>query len=294
MLQRWHCLQFPVKQTRNGKVCSKHHAQEGRPMIQSGSEIPFPHSPSGSSKLRFLAEEGPVHETEHSSVKIPEAENENANGKELQAKAILAVVDIFKSSHRHVYHDEEVCVEWADIVENVSRSLAETQKDDEKIQPPKHLHDTNGRIVRLEVEKGKVSKSSHPNVASNHDTDGVVDFFRVVIMIKQEHELHPAFPFFRLVSVENVIGRLDTRYGFVEWCHFGRAVPVPVPVRITVLECDGLGGLGSLLLVRTVVFVDGVGRGDEEKPREHEELVSVVRLVGVRKWRVILANVGEE
>ena len=90
-----------------------------------------------------------MRQTEHSSIKIPEAKNDNGNGKELEAKSILAVVDIFKSSHCHVHHDEEVCVEWAYIVENLGRSLAEAQKDDEKIQPPKHLHDTHNTKVCL-------------------------------------------------------------------------------------------------------------------------------------------------
>mmetsp|Transcript_16276 Transcript_16276/g.23869 ORF Transcript_16276/g.23869 Transcript_16276/m.23869 type:complete len:92 (+) Transcript_16276:2550-2825(+) len=91
---------------------------------------------------------------------------------------------MLSDSHGKVNHEKEICVKRTNVVQDVCGALTEAEEDDEEIKTPEHLQDAHQAVVTLEIEEGKVTKSSHPHITCNHNTDGVVSFFSMVVVIK--------------------------------------------------------------------------------------------------------------
>mmetsp|Transcript_9511 Transcript_9511/g.23677 ORF Transcript_9511/g.23677 Transcript_9511/m.23677 type:complete len:200 (-) Transcript_9511:515-1114(-) len=197
----WHGLEFSEKQAGNGKVESKDHPHVRRPMIERGSEIPLPHGTTRRSHHWSLAEKRIMDQLEKPEVTVPNQENEHTEDSKLDSDPPFGVILFVFEPHDDVHHEKIIRVQEADVVENKGCSLGQAQEENQKVQSPEHLQDSNDAIIGLQVKEGKISKTGHPNVAGNHDSDRVVNIFCVVVVIQQEHKLHPTLPFFRLVSV---------------------------------------------------------------------------------------------
>lgn len=152
------------------------------------------------------------------------------------------------------------------IVQDVGRSLRQTEKDDQKVESPQHLQDPNNSIIRLDVEEAKIPKARHPHIARNHDPDGIVGLFGVIIVIQQEHELHDSLPFLRLMSIQHVV----------------------------VFHNGGHHSDFALWWFLPSISLPGVDARKQQQRRQEEELVPVVRFGGMRKGRVVFAQVGVE
>ena len=53
--------------------------------------------------------------------------------------------------------------------------------------------------------KQTLTKARHPHICPNEHSDGVVGFLGPEIVIPDEHDLHPAFPLFRLIAVQQLV-----------------------------------------------------------------------------------------
>mmetsp|Transcript_2495 Transcript_2495/g.5594 ORF Transcript_2495/g.5594 Transcript_2495/m.5594 type:complete len:282 (+) Transcript_2495:581-1426(+) len=263
MLLEGHRLEFSKKQTGDGEVESKNHTKVRRPMIQTGSEIPLPHGTTRRSHHRSLSEKRIVHYLEESEVTIPNQINNNTQYHKLDADPPLGVIVLLSDPHHDVNHEKIVGVQETDVVQNKGCSLRQTQEQNQEIQSPKHLQDADNPVVGLHVKERKISKAGHPDVAGDHDSNRVVDLFSVVIVVEQEHKLHPPLPFFGLVPVENLC--LGVRWGK----SIRRAVN----------------------LVGDVLLPGKRGHHKQEEGQE-EEKIGVVVLVRVLVRRMVLAHVG--
>ena len=81
--------------------------------------------------------------------------------------------------------------------------MCQAQKEDEEIEPPQHLQDTRERVVAGHIEEREVSKTCHPQVASNHNPNTVVYLRSMSVVIHQEGTLHPTFPLVGLAIIQN-------------------------------------------------------------------------------------------
>ena len=117
---------------------------------------------------------------------VPHAEDEHSENCQLVTHAPLSVVQLRLETHARIHNQKETRVQRANVVQNVGVPEGETEKDDEKVEAPHHLHQANRPEVALHVEKGKVSKSRHPDIARNHHTNCVVRVFGMEIMIPED------------------------------------------------------------------------------------------------------------
>ena len=83
--------------------------------------------------------------------------------------------------------------------------MCQAQEEDKKIEPPHHLQDTSEGVVVGRVEKREIVKACHPQVASDHDPNTIIYLRSVRVMIHQECQLHPTFPFIGLAMIQNFI-----------------------------------------------------------------------------------------
>jgi hypothetical protein len=143
-----------------------------------------------------------MNELKDPTIQVPNEKYDERQHAQFESHSPHGIVDVLGDAHGQIDHEKEVRVQKANVVENVCRSLCQTQKDDEKVQSPDHLQDSDRTVVRLEVKEGEITKASHPDVTGNHDSDRIVDFRGVVVMVQKEHELHPSFPFLRLISIQ--------------------------------------------------------------------------------------------
>ena len=94
-------------------------------------------------------------------------------------------------------------VERADVVEDVGVSVPHHEEEHREIEAPEHLHDPKPAKVLAEKEERKVAEASHPDVARDHHAHRVVDFFRVEVVVQQEHELHPTLRYQNRQKLKN-------------------------------------------------------------------------------------------
>ena len=147
-----------------------------------------------------------MEQLEDTRVHIPYHVDDKSNGDKLETNAILGVIQVLPYPHGQIYHEEKVSVKGADIIKDVCRSLAQTQEEDQKVEPPEHLQNPRGRVIALEIEEGEVSEAGHPNVAGDHNANGVINLGGTVVVVQEENKLHPSLPFLCLVTAEEVVG----------------------------------------------------------------------------------------
>jgi len=82
-------------------------------------------------------------------IKIPNDVNAHGQTAQFETDAPFGIIDILSNPHDDVHHEEKIGVQQTNVVENVGSSLSKTQKDDQEIQSPKHLHDPNGTVILL-------------------------------------------------------------------------------------------------------------------------------------------------
>lgn len=59
----------------------------------------------------------------------------------------------------------------ADVVENIRVPVSPHEKKNGEVEAPEHLGNSQPAIVLFDIKEGKVTKSSHPNIAGDHDAD---------------------------------------------------------------------------------------------------------------------------
>mmetsp|Transcript_26366 Transcript_26366/g.72456 ORF Transcript_26366/g.72456 Transcript_26366/m.72456 type:complete len:215 (+) Transcript_26366:2855-3499(+) len=106
----------------------------------------------------------------------------------------------------------------------------------------------------------------------------------MVVVIEQEHELHPSLPLLGLVSVQN-LGLV------VSFCDGAFAL---LPRTIGVFFVRFVARIAEGQVVVGNVPLPGEGRDHKQKKGQKEEQIGVVVLVCVRIWRMVFANVGVE
>eukprot|EP00968_Pinguiococcus_pyrenoidosus_P019587 scaffold2141_cov282-Pinguiococcus_pyrenoidosus.AAC.15 len=94
----------------------------------------------------------------------------------------------------------------ADVVQNVRVPLHEHEEEHEEVQAPEHLQDPHAAKIALHVEEAEVSVAGKPHVACDHDADGIVDLRRAEVVVQEEHVLHPPFPLFGLLAMQQIGG----------------------------------------------------------------------------------------
>mmetsp|Transcript_12441 Transcript_12441/g.29155 ORF Transcript_12441/g.29155 Transcript_12441/m.29155 type:complete len:473 (+) Transcript_12441:2126-3544(+) len=287
LLAQRHCLEFSVEETGNGEVEGKDHSHVGRPVVETGPEVPLPHGTAGGSHHGRLTEKRIMDQLEKSQVAVPYQINDGTQHRELGADPPLSIVHLVPDPHDSIDHEKVVGVQETNVVENKGGSLRQAQKEDQEIETPQHLQDPDDSVVGLEIKEGKVPKAGHPYVTGDHDPDGVVDLLRMVVVIEQEHELHPSLPLLGLASVQN-LGLV------VSFCDGAFALLPLLPRTIGVFSVRFVARIVEGQLVVGNVPLPGEGRHHKQKKGQKEEQIGVVVLVCVRIWRMVFANVGVE
>ena len=75
-------------------------------------------------------------------------------------------------------------------------------KEHKEVEAPEHLKEPNNAKILANIVVTEVAKSSHPHVRCNEETDSIVLFTSVEVVVQQKKDLHPPFPLLSELSIQ--------------------------------------------------------------------------------------------